>query len=210
MIKHYNKDGQEDFEEHRQLPGPLTPTQKQELQPVYAEVVTFGCFLEALDRVRGKIPPRFWKKFHENLTWYAQADRNRKLVTCIKQTWPEYRTQARGLKFFSYFGAVKAHPGIPDSKMYDRSGQMYADLGNQLYTDVLFQVWPGCLPGMSNKEKLGDVLEAFLGFCWFMSHPDNTQSHLCHRQLQIADDLHKVMAYLSDHRDEWPSMGCWL
>ena len=202
MIEHCNKDGEVEFEEYRELPGPLTPTQIQELQPVYAEVVTFNCFVEARDRLRLAIPTSFWGKFHENLHWYAQEKRNLELVECIKQTWPEYRTKAKGLKTLSYFGAVKAHRGIPNSKIYDSSGQMYADLGNQLYFDVLNQVWPGWRSNkgtawMSNQATVGDLVEAFLGFCWFMSHPDNTESHRCAWQIQIANDLHKVIAYLS-------------
>jgi hypothetical protein len=43
-------------------------------------------------------------------------------------------------------------------------GQAYHDAGNEFYKFILRKVWPVCLPGMSNAEKMGDVMEAFLAF----------------------------------------------
>ena len=197
-----------DFQAYRHMPLPLPSTCQP--KPVYAEVVTLDRFNKALERIRSTITVGFWQKFHDNMTSHGQKERTHVLIRCIKRAWPEYNSSASPLKTFSYFGAVKAHAGIPGSKMYDSSGQLYADPGNWVYSQVLRQVWPGCLPWMSNEGTLGDVLEAFLGFCWFMNHPDNTQRHTCHWQLQISNDLHEVIAYVGDHwNDNKHLMGCW-
>ena len=53
-------------------------------------------------------------------------------------------------------------------------GQAYHDAWNEFYVKyILRKVWPVCLPRMSNAEKMGDVMEAFLAFWWFMEHPAN-------------------------------------
>jgi hypothetical protein len=196
-----------DFQAYRYMPLPLPSTCQP--KPVYAEVVTLERFNKALKRTRDAIPVGFWQKFHDNMTSHSQKERTCVLIRCIKRAWPQYDTGASPLKTFSYFGAVKAHAGIPGAKIYDSGGQLYADPGNWVYKQVLRKVWPGCLPEMGNEKTLGDVMEAFLGFCWFMSHPDNTQRHTCHWQLQISNDLHEVIAYVSDHWDDKQLMGCW-
>lgn len=55
---------------------------------------------------------------------------------------------------------------------------------------------------MHVENPLGDIMEAFLGFGWFMGHPDNTQSPVCRRQLQVYDDLHAVVGHVYDNWDE--------
>lgn len=57
---------------------------------------------------------------------------------------------------------------------------------------------------MSDAEKMGDVMEAFLGFGWFMEHPSNIQAQTCRGRLQVYENLHKVMAYVFVH---WDTMG---
>jgi hypothetical protein len=66
-------------------------------------------------------------------------------------------TGASALKFMSYFGAVKAHSGIPGSEAWDSTGQRYFDPSNEVYSYILDKVWPGCLPGMTNRGSLGDL-----------------------------------------------------
>ena len=55
---------------------------------------------------------------------------------------------------------------------------------------------------MHVENPLGDIMEAFLGFGWFMGHPDNTQSPVCRRQLQVYDDLHAVVGHVYDNWDK--------
>ena len=168
----------------------------------YAGVVTVAGFSEALWRIRAALPVGFWVKFHGNVVWYGQEESTYSLLRRLKQMWPDYNNGAGALKFMSYFGAVKAHSGIPGSAVWDSTGQAYFDPTNKVYAYILDKVWPGCLPGMTNPVTLGDVMEAFLGFGWFMGHPDNMQSHSCRYQLQVYDDLHKVIAWVYDHWDE--------
>ena len=168
----------------------------------YAGVVTEVGFNKACRRIRAAFPIGFWVRFHDNVTWYGQEERTRSLIIRLKQMWPGHDSGAGALKFMSYFGAVKAHSGIPGSHAWDSTGQAYFEPGNETYTYILHKVWPGCLPGMTNCGTLGDVLEAFLGFGWFMGHPDNMQSHSCRYQLQVYDELHKVIAWVYDHWEE--------
>jgi hypothetical protein len=169
---------------------------------LYAEVVTVEVFEDALRNLRAALPVRFWEKFHANTTWFGGVERTRSLIADLKQ-WSGYTSKASPLKFMSYFGAVPAHSGIPESDAWawDRTGQAYFDPGNEIYCYVLDKVWPGCLPGFDNMSTKGDVPEAFLGFCWFMGHPDNMQSHLYRSQLRICDDFGKVIAWVYDHWD---------
>ena len=57
-------------------------------------------------------------------------------------------------------------------------------------------------PGISNEETKGDVMEAFLGFGWFMEHPDNMYIDSCCSQLEVYGALHKVIAFVYDNWDE--------
>jgi hypothetical protein len=166
---------------------------------VYAEVATRQEAVDALRLLRVALPVGFWNLFHANFTWFAQTERNRALIAHLKKMWPDYNTRANALKFISYFGAVKAHSGISWSEAWDSTGQAYFEPTNAVYSCVLERVWPGCLPGMSNVETRGDVLEAFLGMIWFMDHPDNMQKKRCHNQVQICDALHKVISWVYDH-----------
>jgi len=177
----------------------------------YAEVVTETCFNKALQSIRLALPVKFWVRFHDNIVWYGQEACNRRVIKHLKQMWPDYNTGADAKKFMSYFGAVNAHAGLPGSliQAWDRTGRAYFDPGNEVYSFVLHKVWPGCLPGMTNRGTLGDVLEAFLGFGWFMGHPENSYKDMCHYQLQVYDDLHKVIAYLYDHWEDRMALNWW-
>ena len=98
----------------------------------------------------------------------------------------------------SHFGAVKAHEDIRDYHVYDSSGQAYYDPGNDVYSWVLANVWPGSLPDLTNIEKRGDVVEALLGFCWFMSHPEGHPQDF-HWPLYLYQSFDKVIRYIDDH-----------
>ena len=108
----------------------------------------------------------------------------------------------------SRFGAVKAHQGVPWSKAYDSSGQAYFDPGNMAYAYVLMQVWDNNVlrsRNISHQETLGDVVEALLGFGWFLYHPENvcsgrnrTEQELSYELIQA---LHVVIAYTYEHWD---------
>lgn len=102
----------------------------------YAGVVTEVGFNEALRRIRAALPIGFWVRFHDNVAWYGQEVRTRSLIIRLKQMWPDYNTGAGALKFMSYFGAVKAHSGIPRSAAWDSTGQAYFDPRNKIYTYI--------------------------------------------------------------------------
>ena len=101
----------------------------------------------------------------------------------------------------SYFGTVRAHSGILGSRVWDGTGQAYFDPTNAVYSYVLAIVWPGSLPAISNVATIGDVLEAFLGFGWFMDHPHNIHKKRYGSQAKICDGLGKVISWVDDHWD---------
>ena len=106
------------------------------------------------------------------------------------------------------FGAVKAHRNVPMSKAYDKSGQAYFDPGNETYAFVLMQLWDKnalLSRHITRQDTAGDVVEALLGFGWFLYHPENVwSSRNMARQTQcysLIQALHKVIAYTHDHWD---------
>ena len=98
-------------------------------------------------------------------------------------------------------GAVKAHEDICQFGVYDSSLQAYYDPGNEVYSWVLANVWPEALPFMS-PEKRGDVVEALLGMCWFMSHPERyLKTPAFHWALYVHAALDLVIRYIDDNWD---------
>ena len=49
------------------------------------------------------------------------------------------------------------------------TGTFYFDPGNEMYTNA-FRLWPQALDWISDREKLGDILEAFLGVKYLYTH----------------------------------------
>ena len=111
----------------------------------------------------------------------------------------------------SKFGAVKAHPYADCCRAYDISGQAYFDPTNKTYAYVLQRVWDGkalVSRGITNTETLGDVVEALLGFAWFLYHPGNIcagrnrlEEELC---FEMIEALHEIIAYTYAN---WESRG---
>ena len=48
------------------------------------------------------------------------------------------------------------------------TNEEYFEPGNKTYAFVMNMLWPDALPGFSNKETIGDVLEAFLGYAYLV------------------------------------------
>ena len=170
-------------------------------KPVFAPKVSLVEFEKALDVCRDEIPPSFLEEFHSRISLYSQDERNKWLEMVLKGRWPECASKARGIKLMSYFGAVRAHEDICLFGVYDSSLQAYYDPGNEVYSWVLANVWPEALPFMS-PEKRGDVVEALLGMCWFMSHPEkslrNPASPLA---LDVYAAVDLVIRYIHDNWD---------
>lgn len=171
---------------------------------IFAPVVSPEEFIVAALWLRQKIPAGFWSLLHEHVSEYCCLERNRDMQYLIKRLWlmsiqvddEEWTMKAHGIKLLSHFGAIPAHRGITDYEVYDSSGQAYHDATNEVYTEVLHRLWPGCLPGLSNVETIGDVMEAFLGICWFMGHPENERRHLFREQLEVVKRVNKVVSFI--------------
>ena len=86
-------------------------------------------------------------------------------------------------KFLSYFGAVRipktSHGRLKSERHWvcPTTGTAYMDPTNAIYAMVFKLCWPDTLEElyMSNKETIGDLVEALLG--WF--YLTNVTHHLC-------------------------------
>ena len=183
----------------------------------YAQQVTPIQFDEALFVVRTSLRHNFWNVFHDTVCQSSQMDQYREMLRSIARTWG-ISTAASGLKLMSHFGAVKAHIGVPDHNVraYDDSGLAYHDPGNEIYKFVVMEWWPETNT-VAKQEKVGDVVEAFLGLRWFIENPEIITSHdhwlifrgfvdnvlaardHNRRLLDVMDALDKVIAYVYDH-----------
>ena len=174
---------------------------------LYADVVTPAMFRIRVEFLRS-LEYSFWDEFHEHVCWYGQTDCVKILMSSLIAHWPEAETSGGALKVMSKFGAVKAHRYVPMSKAYDKSGQAYFDPGNETYAFVLMHLWDNkalTSRHITRQDTTGDVVEALLGFGWFLYHPENvcstrnmTEQALCYRLIQA---LHEVIAYTYDHWD---------
>ena len=171
----------------------------------FADVVTPERFKNRLALLRS-LPACFWDDFHGRVCMAGQIDRVQSLSDMLIANWPEAYTSQGALKVMSKFGAVKAHEKIRGAKIYDISGQAYFDPGNETYAFVLQHAWNGkALLGshITNYETCGDVVEALLGFAWFMFHPENIYRDANTKRHELAYELiqamHEVIAFTYDH-----------
>ena len=82
------------------------------------------------------------------------------------------------LKHASYHGAIHVPNDFPDNHIAfidKKSGDRFVDPTNRVYCDVFKKVWPN-VTFMSNKETVGDLVEAILGLAWVMNERGPTLS----------------------------------
>jgi len=75
-----------------------------------------------------------------------------------------------GLKFFSKCGALQCRGNERPHYQCPFTGTFYFDPGNEIYTKAFRLLWPQALDWISDREKLGDILEAFLGAKYLYTH----------------------------------------
>ena len=175
----------------------------------YVPQVTETEFVGALRLLRRWWPAECWDLFHKNVCHTSMFEHNRLMLGSMAMHW-QCSSGASALKLMSYFGAIKAHQGIRACHVfaYDRRGLGFFDAGNACYTWVVMKVWPLAFSesGISNEEKVGDVVEAFLGFRWFFEHPDNVAISSNDKPLKIINALDQVIAYVYDNWDQRESL----
>ena len=163
--------------------------------------VNVSGFRNALHECRLHLNARFWQRFHDELCEHAYDERCQRLNVQIRNMWPEVVSKPGIRKLMSHFGAIRAHEGMKGWKTYDSSRQAYMDVGNHVYSYVLGKVWK--LPdGLTSCETLGDLVECFLGMCYFMQHPDNVARSECHHQLYVLKNVEAVISYVYDSWDD--------
>lgn len=117
----------------------------------------------------------FWARFHDQVNACAHKEiwRSRMEAYSAVAEWPQGMS---GIKFMSYFGAIAVDefslPGVPLEKLCFKcpiDGSFYMDPGNWVYKRAFRFIWPRALPGFSNQETIGDVVEAFLGFAYIQN-----------------------------------------
>ena len=115
--------------------------------------------------MRRNIPESFWAKAHAEcceinmLNRARLRDYNRRLGL---------KAQKSFLKHASYNGAIQVPPDFPDDLIAfidTKTNLRFCDPCNSVYRDVFLSVWPNVM-WMSNKETVGDLVEAVLGLAW--------------------------------------------
>ena len=153
------------------------------------------------------MPSNCWGLFHERVCLYSHTEFVENLMRALITHWPDAQTSQGPLKVMIKFGAAKAHQYVGCyHRAYGISGQAYFDPMNKTYAYVLKRVWEGkalVSRGITNTETMGDVVEALLGFAWFLYHPENIyaernrmEAELCYEMIEA---LHEVIAYTYDH-----------
>ena len=174
------------------------PTAAYRADVKFAPKVNEIDFRNALRICRDELNVGFWKKLHDGLCVYQFDDRCRGLNQRIRNMWPDIVSAPGIRKLLSHFGAIRAHEGITGWEIYDNSRQAYFDPSNRIYAHVFGKVWTHPA-GLTNEHTLGDLVECFLGLCYFMQHPDNVCTGRCHLQLYIYDKVDTVIRYVYDN-----------
>ena len=168
----------------------------------YVPQVTQTRFVGALSLLRRRWTDECWDIFHKRVSETSMFEYNRQMLGSMAEHW-QCSSRASALKLLSYFGAIKAHRGIRACHVfaYDKRGLAFFDPGNECYKWVVMKVWPEAFreSGISNEEKVGDVVEALLGFRWFFEHPDNVAISSNDMQLEWLNALNDVIAHAYDH-----------
>ena len=166
--------------------------------------VTDAMFLQSLNYVRSEVfTAEFWDYYHQQLVHYSLCYPG--LLESIRMAWKGEVPEANksGLKLFSHFGAVRAHADIMGT-VYDSTGHTWFDAENALYKWAMRAIWPGCLKNMDNEKTIGDVLESFLGLCWFALQKSRVPGHSTSNipLLIFHEHLERVLQYIYDHWDQ--------
>ena len=125
--------------------------------------------------MRRNIPESFWAKAHAefgNINMLNRArlrEYNHRLGL---------KAQKSFLKHASYNGAIQVPPDFPDDLIAfidTKTNLRFCDPCNSVYRDVFLSVWPNVM-WMSNKETVGDLVEAILGLAWIKNDRGETLS----------------------------------
>ena len=129
----------------------------------------------AANWLRRNIPESFWAKAHAefgNINMLNRArlrEYNHRLGL---------KAQKSFLKHASYNGAIQVPPDFPDDLIAfidTKTNLRFCDPCNSVYRDVFLSVWPNVM-WMSNKETVGDLVEAILGLAWIKNDRGETLS----------------------------------
>ena len=115
--------------------------------------------------MRRNIPESFWEKAHAEFCKINMLNRA-KMVAYNRRL--GLKDEKSFLKHASYNGAIQVPPDFPDyliAFIDKKTNLRFCDPCNSVYRDVFLSVWPNVM-WMSNKETVGDLVEAILGLAW--------------------------------------------
>ena len=149
-----------------------------------------------------QIPWQFWDKFDEAAKTYGKLPRTRELMLSCSKADPNWPEKPTGIKFLSYFGAVRWSWHFPvQSARPDYicpvTGEWYSDAGHWVYATMIRFVWPECLAGR-NEASLEDVVEAFLGFAYLKLtfYPHTASPYLLVWLNKIVEAIERLCQFL--------------
>ena len=131
-------------------------------------------FIAAAKALHELIPTPFWEKLHALLT--EGTPKCKATEALLRRTWSQCEYSAKGLlKTLSHCGAVR--PWAPSEEFplssdklgaFDSSGVAYKDFGNAVYHTGMLMVYGRRLQCVSSEGSVGDLVEAALGFGYYM------------------------------------------
>jgi hypothetical protein len=127
-------------------------------------------------------------------------DRSRACSHWLVQTLVKPPSLYDPLNFLSHFVAVRTHL-VETAYVCPHTDVPYCDLQNATYALLLDMLWPEACYSMelSNEETKGDVIEAFLGWCFF--NREHCTATAFARAHDVCRDLETMAVYVYQNYD---------
>ena len=123
--------------------------------------------------LRSKVPSHFWILTHAR--WCAANQNAVQLQRLREILCPGVQSSYR--KILSYFGAVRIPTSYkdlvpPGDIGWIEHGDVFVDPSNAIYSSVFLRIWSAAATtlGLTNKETIGDFIEALLGYSYLVNH----------------------------------------
>ena len=140
-------------------------------------------------------------RFYERLS--TNTDRGKAFDQWLRASFPQVESARGVLKVLSHFGAVRADRNVPENMwaVYDVSEIPYFDPSNETYVYIMQKLWGldrllMVHYNLSSKEKIADIMEAFLGICYVMQHPSSSKRQSCEFHIESWKHLDAVIRYV--------------
>ena len=173
------------------MPCSARPSRPTPPRAIFAPEVSQKQFQFHLQECKAKFSTTFWMCFYERLRGSASTVRGKAFDQWLQTSFPDVESAPGVLKVLSHFGAVRADRNVPENiwAVYDCSETPYFDTENESNVYVMQELWGldrllMVHYNFSNKEKIADIMEAFLGICHLTRHPSNSKRQSCESQIK--------------------------